>query len=196
MSKPIDLTGQKFGKLMVVEEAYRKKNVYWKCRCDCGTEVIIRGADLRNGHSVSCGCARIDGAIKTAKKMLSSDPKQASARHVYTNGYKDGDITFERFLIISQEPCHYCGTMPEKSNVYNKYRKKAATTVLGNLDIGNFYYNGLDRIDSSKPHNIDNTVPCCKWCNYAKSTRTLDQFVEWIAQAHKHLFGIASLIDG
>lgn len=185
MSKPINLTGQKFGKLTVVEEAYRKKNVYWKCICDCGTEVIVRGADLRNGHSVSCGCARIDGAIRTAKKMLSSDPRITSAKDVYINSYRDGDLTFEQFLKLSQTPCYYCGNPSEKSNLCNKYKKKK-NTVLTNIDLGNFYYNGLDRIDNNKPHNFDNVVSCCKWCNTAKMHRTLEDFTTWLEQAYQY----------
>jgi hypothetical protein len=185
MSKPIDLAGQKFGKLMVIEEAYRKKNVYWKCLCDCGTETIVIGSGLRNGHTTSCGCNKIDGAIKTAKKMLSTDPQKASARHVYTNGYKDGDISFDKFLEMSQQPCYYCGTLPQNSNVYNKYRKKFATTVLKDISSGDFFYNGLDRVDNFKPHNLDNVVPCCKWCNSAKMDRTHKQFVAWIEQTYK-----------
>lgn len=183
----IDIKGQKFGKLTVLEEAYRKKNVYWKCRCDCGAETTVIGAGLRNGHTTSCGCGRVDGAIKTAKKMLSDDPRKASARHVYTNGYKDGNLTFEQFLSLTQEPCYYCGTTSEKSNVYNKYRKKIATTVLKDISSGDFYYNGLDRLDNSKPHNLNNVVSCCKWCNSAKMTKTSSEFDAWIEQAYQTL---------
>ena len=37
-----------------------KKGVYWKCRCDCGTEKIIRGTSLTSGNSVSCGCYALE----------------------------------------------------------------------------------------------------------------------------------------
>jgi hypothetical protein len=186
MSKPVNLIGQKFGKLTVIEEAYRKKNVYWKCLCNCGSETIVIGSGLRNGHTTSCGCARIDGAIKTAKKSLSSDPRITSARNVF-NGYKDGDLTFEQFLDLSQQPCHYCSSPPQNS--YNRYSFKKST-VLANIASGEFRYNGLDRIDSTKPHNLQNVVPCCKWCNTAKLTRTREEFVKWIEQAYKTCFGL------
>lgn len=190
MSKPINLVGQKFGKLTVIEEAYRKKNVYWKCLCECGSETIVIGSGLRNGHTTSCGCSRADGAIKTAKKMLSVNPRLASARHVYTNAYKDGNLSFEQFLALSQNPCHYCGTTLDKSNIYNKYSKKIATTVLEDISLGNFFYNGLDRLDSSKPHDINNVVACCKWCNTAKLTRTKEEFLNWIERAYKTCFNV------
>lgn len=186
MSKPINLVGQKFGKLTVIEEAYRKKNVYWKCLCDCGNEVTVIGASLRNGHTTSCGCGRIDGAIKTAKKMLSEDPRITSARNVYGNNYKDGNLTFEQFIELSQMDCYYCGNKSENSNIYNRYKGKRKT-VLQDISVGNFYYNGLDRLDNSRSHDLDNVVACCKWCNAAKLKRTSLEFEIWIEQVHQTL---------
>lgn len=50
MSKLIDLTGQKFGHLTVIERDFSStKNAKWKCRCDCGKEIIKIGQGLRNG---------------------------------------------------------------------------------------------------------------------------------------------------
>ena len=57
MGKFIDLTGQKFGRLFVVERSGAKNgHVAWKCKCDCGRVVVTRSCDLRNGKSTSCGC--------------------------------------------------------------------------------------------------------------------------------------------
>lgn len=57
--KAVDLTGQRFGKWMVIERDYsiKKVNAYWKCECECGTLKSISGMNLRNGTSLSCGCA-------------------------------------------------------------------------------------------------------------------------------------------
>ena len=61
MPKKIDLTGQRFGRLLVIREAGRKNgHVAWLCKCDCGNEVVINGAYLRNGKSQSCGCLVVD----------------------------------------------------------------------------------------------------------------------------------------
>lgn len=56
--KLIDLTGQRFGKLVVLHRVDRgnKAKVEWLCKCDCGNESIVRGSNLRNGHIRSCGC--------------------------------------------------------------------------------------------------------------------------------------------
>jgi len=58
MPKLIDRVGQRFGRLLVLEEAGRNalKKVLWRCRCDCGTVVTRTSGDLVTGNSVSCGC--------------------------------------------------------------------------------------------------------------------------------------------
>lgn len=58
MPKPIDLTGQRFGRFTVVSRAQNNKDgrAMWLCKCDCGNERIVTGKCLRNGHTQSCGC--------------------------------------------------------------------------------------------------------------------------------------------
>lgn len=71
MSKLIDLTGQRFGRLVVIEKSKTKRkctNAYWKCRCDCGSVVEVLGTLLRKGESSSCGCLRAE----TTSKMFTT----------------------------------------------------------------------------------------------------------------------------
>lgn len=57
MPRFVDLTGQKFGKLTVIERAENKgKRVAWKCLCECGKCATVIGEHLKNGHTSSCGC--------------------------------------------------------------------------------------------------------------------------------------------
>ena len=64
----IDLTNQKFTRLKVLERADNLNNqVRWRCICDCGNEVIVRSAALRNGYTKSCGCLSRDRTIKRNK---------------------------------------------------------------------------------------------------------------------------------
>lgn len=59
MSKVIDMTGQRFGKLVVLRRGENDKHnkAQWWCQCDCGSpEKLISGAALRRGLVVSCGC--------------------------------------------------------------------------------------------------------------------------------------------
>ena len=56
MGKLVDLTGQRFGRLTVVELAEsNKKRRYWICQCDCGNSLIVRADSLTTGNTKSCG---------------------------------------------------------------------------------------------------------------------------------------------
>lgn len=64
--KAIDLVGQKYGKLIVIEKANALyKSAMFRCKCDCGNEITVESQKLRNGKTKSCGCARAN-AIKKA----------------------------------------------------------------------------------------------------------------------------------
>ena len=59
--KRLDLTGQRYGRLTVLEQAENVDGrTAWRCRCDCGQEVVAKSCHLRNGHVTSCGCAKLD----------------------------------------------------------------------------------------------------------------------------------------
>jgi hypothetical protein len=55
-----DISGQKFGKLTVIDIAGKNyAGAYeWNCQCDCGQPIAVSGVDLRNGTQLSCGCGR------------------------------------------------------------------------------------------------------------------------------------------
>lgn len=55
----IDITGQRFGKLVALSPIYsgnKEKHTKWKCQCDCGNIVEIDLGNLRSGKTQSCGC--------------------------------------------------------------------------------------------------------------------------------------------
>ena len=56
----IDITGQRFGRLVVLRYAPEWKVGYWRVRCDCGTEFFTEGRAMRTGRTRSCGCLRQD----------------------------------------------------------------------------------------------------------------------------------------
>lgn len=76
--KSIDLTGQRFGHLTVVEKMKETQEGYylWRCRCDCGGEILVNTKRLKRGTVTNCGCI----------------PK-ATAR----NGSKREDLSGKRF---------------------------------------------------------------------------------------------------
>lgn len=60
MSRLIDLTGQRFGMLTVLGRSEKPhSHMCWRCRCDCGKQIDVFSANLRRGHTVSCGCRRV-----------------------------------------------------------------------------------------------------------------------------------------
>lgn len=68
-------------------------------------------------------------------------------------------LTRERFLEIICQPCHWCGY---------------AGTV------------GVDRIDNDLGYTPDNSVACCKTCNYAKNDMSLREWHDWISRLISH----------
>ena len=75
MSKLIDLTGQKFGRLTVLKKDDQKKtssSSYWICQCECGKIKSIKSSSLRRGEVQSCGCLRNE-RIAEVKKTISEE---------------------------------------------------------------------------------------------------------------------------
>ena len=62
MSVPIDLTGQRFGRLVALRQSPERRHgrLAWVCRCDCGSNAIVTGLSLRHGNTKSCGCLNRD----------------------------------------------------------------------------------------------------------------------------------------
>lgn len=62
MNKLIDLIGQIFDRLTVVERDKNDKydRTMWLCQCKCGKQTIVHAGDLKSGNTKSCGCLRCD----------------------------------------------------------------------------------------------------------------------------------------
>jgi hypothetical protein len=183
--RKLNLIGQKYHKLIVLEEAPTiNGRSAWLCRCDCGVLKIIKTENLRDGSTQSCGCWNREQSSKRAENMYSKcikyAPEEASARRIWQKTYQE--MPYEDFYMFSQQNCYYCGEPP--SNYQNVATKLSSQNMKKN---GNFTYNGLDRLDNSKPHSKENCVACCKYCNYAKRERSVDDFKLWIKKVYDHL---------
>lgn len=78
-----NLTGQPFGKLKVVEETNRRdarKEVVWRCACECGGETFASTSSLVRGFKKSCGCLR---GRKHATDHNNRDCREAVTLAVY-----------------------------------------------------------------------------------------------------------------
>lgn len=79
MTKFIDLTGKRFGRLTVIkraDDAVRPsgyKEVQWHCKCDCGNFTTVTGKRLRSGNTKSCGCYAKEAMSKAKKKYNKYD---------------------------------------------------------------------------------------------------------------------------
>ena len=83
MSHLIDLTGRRFGRLMVVERVAainKSTNARWLCKCDCGKEITVLGTTLRRGESQSCGCYR---AELSKQKMTIHGESSSRLGHIW-----------------------------------------------------------------------------------------------------------------
>ena len=60
MGKFIDLTGEKIGKLTVIEKTNKRNNgkIVWLCKCECGNLIEVRSTSLTQKITTSCGCNR------------------------------------------------------------------------------------------------------------------------------------------
>ena len=67
-AKLIDIIGEKFGKLTVIERVKEEDSQVWyKCKCDCGSEIVTTSFRLRHGITKSCGCIQSFGEEKISE---------------------------------------------------------------------------------------------------------------------------------
>lgn len=100
MSKLIDLTGQRFGRLTVVSRAENAKggNVRWNCSCECGGNTTTNGSSIRSGHTTSCGCYQRESAAEIMRSLRGRD-------YVQFVGINDADYDV-RHCAIYKHWCH------------------------------------------------------------------------------------------
>ena len=60
MGRKRELIGERFGKLVVLEESgkNKKKEILWLCQCDCGNKTLVPTYSLTSGNTKSCGCIK------------------------------------------------------------------------------------------------------------------------------------------
>ena len=198
MSKFIDLTGQRFGRLVVIEVHHKQKmrngiSVFWLCQCDCGQTKVTNSSRLNSESTKSCGCLQKEFAKKLGKETSKNRLKfgEASFNNVYRQ-YKrnakirniDFKIEKDIFKKLTKENCFYCNSHP--------YQIHKAV----NRQYGEYIYNGIDRVDSSKGYIEGNVVPCCGVCNIAKKSMSKEEFLSWIEQVYNHSIKNKNVIKG
>lgn len=151
-------------------------------KCNCGKivgpipEIRLFKRGIRDGIKSCKSCAY---KIRGNKKRLYTD---GQARHAVYSRYKVGaqrrnlewNIDKKLFFEIIIRPCIYCGD--EKISYASKPKNSPWQQ--------DFYYTGIDRIDSNLGYINNNIEPCCKWCNIAKSNRSKKDFIEWFKKVN------------
>lgn len=91
MAKMIDLTGQKFGRLSVVEihSINEKRVVKWFCVCDCGKTTATTSWRLRTGEVKSCGCLNGELARKRWLKHGQTSKNENTPEYNTWSGIKE-----------------------------------------------------------------------------------------------------------
>lgn len=166
---------------------------------DCGKELFIRNDYLKThkGRCVSCAKKHNWKDEEYIKKSSNSHLNQDNSKFKiaysqsnfnalfgsYKRSAQDRGIEFnlskDEFKLLTKQNCHYCGIEPSQ-----KYDEKS-----GRYKNGYWIYNGVDRKQDNISYNIDNCVPCCKICNYAKQGLTDIEFIEHIKKIYIHSLG-------
>lgn len=102
MPNKIDLTGNRYGKLVVLSEMLGRNihgNILWLCQCDCGNTKAIIGGSLKNGSTTSCGC---HGLSMLAKNRSTHGN---SSRNIRSKEYQAWDAMIQR--CTNSKSVHY-----------------------------------------------------------------------------------------
>lgn len=141
--KPVDLSGNKFGKLTVLG---RKDASFWECRCDCGGSALQRTYALTSGHANSCGCMqrKTHGlcGVRTYKSWDSMKQRCTNPNAPdYANYGGRGIVVCDRWLKSFDAFYADMGERPENTS--------------------------LERIDNNKAYEPSN----CKWASAKEQQR-------------------------
>ncbi len=122
MPAKVDITGQRFGRLVALRPIKKRMwdCVAWKCKCDCGNVVNVVAGILRYGISQSCGCSRrkdISGKRFGNLLVLKAAPKdkQKGSRFTWECLCCCGNIVFVTGAHLRNDEIKSCGCLWEAS---------------------------------------------------------------------------------
>ncbi len=188
MGNLIDVKGQRFGRLIVIEKAEKTdvgKNAFWLCKCDCGNEKIIGSRNLRSGDSQSCGCLHRD--VHTTHK-LSKHPLfavwHAMKARCYNPTNKDYNNYGARNITICNEWLDVCNFIKWAENNGYKYGTGFSIDRIncnGNYEPSNCKFSTNLEQANNKRNNI--------LVNYQGETKTLKQWSKDLNLKYGTIYG-------
>ena len=187
-----NLRNQRFGSLVVCDKPHALQmrgghmRTFWQCVCDCGNVKMVSAKCLLKGETGSCGCLQgRPGKKKPPRnkdKFNYGNPALACFYSAYKHKAKRRGIEFAltpaQFVELVDSSCFYCGDRYEYSFQWSKSDRDKKYTLIGC---------GLDRMSPDEGYTLDNVVPACKNCNFAKlelSQKDFFAMVEKIYNRH------------
>ena len=170
-TRKIDITGQRFNKLLVLREYGRKhKEVTWECLCDCGNITIVPSYAIRTGATKSCGC--YTGKTKTSfRESMRGTHIHTAYTNMLTRCYNPHYYLFQHY---GGKGIKVCDDWLGDDGFINFYNWSLANGCSGNLSI--------DRIDNSKNYSPDN----CRWVTMKEqqNNRTNNRMITVNGETH------------
>jgi hypothetical protein len=176
-----DEVGNVYFKLKVIKRVSNSKvgTARFLCKCDCGKEKIILGQSLRKGVTKSCGC---DVFIR---KRKGDGVFRKLYQSIKTNSNKKNipfDLDLDFIKMITVKNCFYCKRPPYiEKFVYHKTRYSLGKETDESMKI-----HGIDKLIPALGYTKNNCVPCCIYCNRAKSDLTEKEFKELITNLYNN----------
>lgn len=152
-----------------------------KFNCElCGNETIKRLEETKRRGYFCKSCklkenSRIEFNNKNLELTCANVLKSRMNKRYIKRGLSC-DLSGEEILRLVKSKCHYCGDI--NSNHF-KYTQPNFYY--------DFYYNGIDRIDSSKGYIKGNVLPCCKTCNISKMDMNYNDFINHIVKIYNNI---------
>lgn len=119
----VDLTGQRFGKLVVAAHVGfdDKRKSMWRCDCDCGGERVTRGNSLKSGRAISCGCAAADDKVYMGAKALGQSAAKCATRRARKRD-AGGSFTPEQMQEVFKRQRYLCANCGKKLKLVGDHK--------------------------------------------------------------------------
>lgn len=131
-----DISGQRFGKLVAIEFAYRnnyEERVY-HCKCDCGNDAYVSRHSLVAGNTKSCGC--LSRYERKKKVRINNCVCEQCGREFYLTGYK-----------LKRSKRHFCGY--KCYSAYLKEHPEETPAYKNRDDVAKFFASKVIRLRTS-----------------------------------------------
>lgn len=152
-----DLTGNRYSRLIVLARSGKSADghrLLWKCVCDCGNYIIVRGRNLVSGNTKSCGCLQDYGDSGTHfRRKWDGMRNRCNSEKLYIKNN------------IMVDP---------RWNTYKTFKKDMYESYLAHIREYGKKDTELDRKDNDGPYSPEN----CRWVTHRENCQNKDHRVK------------------